>query len=281
MTDKPRMRTTARREALRWLVVLIGVVCLWQLVVSASGAPPYILPPPGQVAVAWAAQSGRLIGHLGVTVAEIVLGLTIGVLLGASAALTIGYFRPARRWLLPVLVASQAIPVFALAPVLVLWLGYGMASKAAMATLIIFFPVTASFLDGLRRTEPGWVDLARTMTMRPTGGGGGDASMRGDRLSILLHVRLPAALPSLASGVRVATAVAPIGAVVGEWVGSSAGLGYLMLHANGRSQTALMFAAMVVLMTIALGLYILVDRLLVRLTPWAPHSLATPERKTP
>ena len=125
---------------------------------------------------------------------------------------------------MPLLVVSQAL-LFALAQLLVLWLGYGMASKVAMAVLIIYFPVTAAFLDGLRRTEPGWVELARTM----------DASGR----AILAQVRVPAALPALASGLRVAAAVAPIGAVVGEWVGSSAGLGYLMLHANARMQVDL------------------------------------------
>jgi putative hydroxymethylpyrimidine transport system permease protein len=116
-------------------------------------------------------------------------------------------------------VASQAVPVFALAAILVLWLGYGLASKVAMATIIIYFPVAAAFLDGLRRTDPGWLDLARVMGA--------------SRASILRHIRTPAALPALGSGLRVAAAVAPIGAVIGEWVGSSAGLGYLV-HANAR-----------------------------------------------
>src|SRR3546814_17281299 len=98
------------------------------------------------------------------------------------------YFRPARRWLLPVLVVSQAIPVFAIAPLLVLWLGYGMPSKVAMAAMIIYFPVTAAFFDGLRRTDPGWLELATVMD--------------GGRWAILRHVRIPAALPDLASGRR-------------------------------------------------------------------------------
>ena len=113
-----------------------------------------------------------------------------------ASALLIAAFRPARDWLLPVLVVSQAVPVFALAPILVLWLGYGLASKVAMATLIIYFPVTAAFYDGLKRTEPGWLDLARTMG--------------GSRLAVLRVIRIPAALPALASGLRVATAVAPM-----------------------------------------------------------------------
>ena len=121
----------------------------------ATGAPHYILPGPLRVARALIARWPELIGHAGVTVTEILLGLALGMFLGCLSALLIATFRPARRWLLPVLVVSQAIPVFALAPVLVLWLGYGLASKVAMATLIIYFPVTAAFFDGLRRTEPG------------------------------------------------------------------------------------------------------------------------------
>jgi len=135
-----------------------------------------------------------------------------------------------------------------------------------MAILIIYFPVTGALFDGLRRTQSSWLDLAKTMEASP--------------LRILWHVRLPAALPAFGSGLRIAAAVAPIAAVVGEWVGSGAGLGYLMLHANGRSQTALMFAAMAVLMAMALALYLTIDRLLIRLTPWAPHGLMTDERKT-
>ena len=212
--------------------------------------------------------------HAWVTAAEIVLGLLLGTLLGTLSAILIHQSRPARRWLFPILVISQAIPVFAIAPVLVLWLGYGMASKVAMATLIIYFPVTASFLDGLRRTETGWLDLAVTMT---------DGDPR-RAWAILWHIRVPAALPALASGLRVAAAVAPIGAVVGEWVGASEGLGYVMLHANGRMRIDLMFAALIVLALFAVALYFIVDRLLRLALPWqadsAPADDATPPTRT-
>jgi len=155
---------------------------------------------------------------------------------------------------MPVLVISQAVPVFALAPILVLWLGYGAASKIAMAVLIIFFPVTAAFYDGLKRTEQGWLDLARVM-----GATGRTA---------LLRIRLPAAMPAFGSGLRVAAAVAPIGAIVGEWVGSSAGLGYLMLHANARLQIEVMFAALLVLAIFSCILYFSIDAALRRYIRW-------------
>ncbi len=180
--------------------------------------------------------------------------MLLGSAFGLSVATTLHAVRAIRPWLLPVLVISQAIPVFAIAPLLVLWLGYGMASKVAMAALIIFFPVTSAFYDGLRRVELLWIDAARTL------GCGGTRLFR--------RVRLPAAMPALASGLRVATAVAPIGAVVGEWVGSSAGLGYLMLHANGRMQIDLMFAALLTLAILAVTLYTAVDAVLRRAMPW-------------
>ena len=241
-------------KVLRPLAVFLGLIGLWQALVWLTGVEPFILPGPLRVAVALIERWPLLIGHAAVTVAEILLGLALGAALGAASALLLGHVRPARQWLMPVLVVSQAIPVFALAPILVLWLGYGMASKVAMATLIIYFPVTAAFFDGLRRADPAWLDLARTM----------DAT----RLSQLCHVRIPAALPALTSGLRVATAVAPIGAIVGEWVGSSAGLGYLMLHANARMQVDLMFAALFVLAAFAVTLYFAVDAGLRRAVFW-------------
>ena len=141
----------------------------------------------------------------------------------------------------PLLVASQALPVFAIAPLLVVWLGFGLASKVTMATLIIFFPVATNFLEGLRRTDPGLVDLSRLYRASPR-----------QRLWL---IRIPAALPNLAAGLRIAAAVAPIGAIVGEWVGSSPGLGLLILHANARTQTDTVFAALLVLAVMSIALW--------------------------
>lgn len=243
---------------LRPAIVFIGLLAAWQAAVSILAIAPFILPSPVSVVEIAFARADILAGHAGVTLVEILLGLLFGTLLGAASALVMAYFRQARSWLLPVLVVSQAVPVFALAPVLVLWFGYGVAPKVAMATLIIYFPVTAAFYDGLRRTEPGWVDLARTMGA--------------SKAAILRQIRIPAALPAFASGLRVAAAVAPIGAVVGEWVGSSAGLGYYMLLMNGRVQTDAMFAALLILAIMAVALYFLIDAGLRRLVSWQPEA---------
>lgn len=244
---------------IRGIISALGLLALWDIFVRVTEVPPFLLPAPARVAWVLWDRGDIILGHAVTTAAEILLGLALGALAGAGAALLLAAWRAGRRWLLPILLVSQAIPVFAIAPLLVLWLGYGMASKVAMAVLIIFFPVATSFHDGLRRTEPGLVDLATTMGA--------------SRASLLWRVRVPAALPSLSSGLRVAAGVAPIGAVVGEWVGSSAGLGYLMLQANGRSQADMMFAALFVLALMALALWFATDRLLRRMIPWQPDTL--------
>lgn len=247
-----------RAHLIRPAVTVIGFLALWWGVTNFTDVPSYMLPGPWSVAQALVAQRGVLFVNAMTTLAEILLGLGFGTLLGAAAALGIVASAALQRWLMPVLVLSQAIPVFALAPLLVLWFGFGMASKIIMTMLVIFFPITASLADGLRRTAPGWLDLARTMNARPW------AMMR--------HVRLPAALPAFASGLRVAAAVAPIGAIIGEWVGASAGLGYVMINANARIQTNLMFAALFILAVMAVALYKAVDRALRLVIYWLPDS---------
>ncbi len=243
----------------RGLVTAVGLILLWEAATRLLGLPLWILPPPSAVAVALWVRADVLGRHALITATEIALGLVAGVGLGVGTALLVVRSPLARRWLMPVVIASQAIPVFALAPLLVLWFGYGLASKIVMAAIVIYFPVAAAFFDGLRTTPPGWIELARTM-------GAGDGA-------ILWRLRLPAALPALAQGLRIAAAVAPIGAVIGEWVGSGAGLGFLMLHANGRMQIDLLFAALVVLAAMAIALYYGLDWLLRRLVPWQPETL--------
>lgn len=239
---------------MRPLVTCAGLVALWWLVQAGFGLPAYLLPSPVSVAHALWSQRVVLAGGAWTTLVETLLGLALGSALGVASALLMALSAGLRRWLLPVLLLSQAVPVFALAPLLVLWLGFGIASKAAMAALVIFFPVMSAFYDGLRRVPPGWLDLARTM----------DAPA----WRVLLRVRVPAALPALGSGLRVAAAWAPIGAVIGEWVGASSGLGYIMLNANARVRTDVMFAALVMLSAMTVLLWWGMDRLLRRVLDW-------------
>ena len=214
------------------LAAAFGVL-LWQIIVLATDLPKFILPGPLVVAETWWQNRAIIAEHTYVTAIEVLLGLMIGTVLGIATAIQLAASRTSRLLVQPILVFTQALPVFALAPILTLWLGFGLWSKVAMAVLIIYFPVTSAFLDGLMRPPQGFLDLSRTMQASPA--------------RVLWYIRIPAALPSLASGLRLAAVYAPIGAVIGEWVGASRGLGYLMLLANGRAKTDLMFAAMLTL----------------------------------
>ncbi|SER70100.1 putative hydroxymethylpyrimidine transport system permease protein [Tranquillimonas rosea] len=222
------------------------VIALWQAVVVALDMPPFILPGPARVAQALWTSRVLIAENAVVTIIEVLAGLVLGAVLGAGSAIGLAASERARRLLRPILVFSQAVPVFALAPILTLWFGYGLASKIAMALLIIYFPVTSAFFDALMRTPSGWLDLARVM-------GAG-------RRQVMWRVRVPAALPGFVSGLKLAAVYAPIGAIIGEWVGASKGLGYLMLLANGRAKIDLMFAALLVLAVFTLLLHAGVDR---------------------
>lgn len=246
----------------RIFTTLAGLLCIWALIVWLTDLPKFILPSPLQVLIKFQDRYSLILSNASVTALEIILGLMLGVGLGILSALFISLNQNIRQWVMPVLIASQAIPVFAIAPLLVLWLDYGITSKIVMATLIIYFPVTVGFLDGLNRTSNDWQDLAKIYQNTA------NAHKILCVVRLYRYIKIPFALPSLASGIRVATAIAPIGAVVGEWVGSSAGLGYLMLHSNGRMQTDLMFASLLTLTVMAISLYYLVDFLLKRAISW-------------
>lgn len=231
-------------------VALVALLA-WQSVVTLAGLPRFILPGPHLVfATLWTSRT-LIAEHAVVTAAEVLLGLGLGAALGFISAILLAASPLARSILRPMLVFSQAIPVFALAPILTLWLGYGLWSKVAMALLIIYFPVTSAFFDALMRTPPGWLELARVMNATPG--------------RTLWHIRVPAAMPGFASGLRLAAVYAPIGAIIGEWVGASQGLGYLMLLANGRAKIDLMFAALIVLAVLTLLLHAAVDAVCRRL----------------
>ena len=215
------------------LALILTVLALWQGLIWLADMPSFLLPAPAAVAEALWLNRIEIARNAGFTLTEVVLGFTLGSVIGAALAVAMGFSARLTGILRPILTFSQTIPVFALAPILTLWLGFGMAPKIAMTVLIVFFPVAAAFLDGLGRTPQAALDLAQVM-----------GASRG---RIMRHLRIPAALPHLATGLRLAAVYAPIGAVIGEWVGGARGLGALMIHANGRMKTDLVFAALLVL----------------------------------
>ena len=215
---------------------------LWQGIVWLTGVPSFILPSPLRVAQAALDNRVLIAENALVTATEVILGLITGTVLGALTAVQFANSDRLQRLVMPLLIFTQAVPVFALAPILTLWFGYGIGSKVVMAVLIIYFPVTSAFYDGLTRVPADILDMAKTMG--------------GTKRQIMRRIKIPHALPSLGTGLKLAAVYAPIGAVIGEWVGASKGLGYLMLLANGRAKTDLMFASLftLVVMTLLLSL---------------------------
>ncbi|MFN3672255.1 MAG: ABC transporter permease [Bosea sp. (in: a-proteobacteria)] len=244
--------TGALTSLARGALALGFALGLWQALVWASGVPAFILPGPERVALRFWQARALIAEHALITFAEILLGLGLGSALGVATALQLALSPLARLLMRPILVFAQAVPIFALAPILTLWLGYGLASKVLMVTLVISFPVASAFYDGLMRTPQGQLDLARVMGASPG--------------RLVFQLRAPHAMPALASGLRLAAVYAPMGAVIGEWVGASKGLGHLMLLANGRGQTDLMFASLFALAAFTVLLHRLMDGLGAALT---------------
>lgn len=242
----------------RAISVIAVLVAIWWAGVAIFQPAPFILPGPVAVFGTLIEQGDYLLWHAGITLTEIVLGLLLGSLLGVATALAVNAFPFSRRYVMPVVMASQALPVFAIAPLLVLWFGLGLGSKIAMATLIIYFPVASALNDGLTRAQGNLIDLAKLCGATPW--------------QTLTRFRLPAAMPSLASGLRVAATIAPIGAVVGEWVGAAGGIGFVINQANARMQTDTVFAGLVLLMVMVVALRALVDFALDRIVHWAPRT---------
>ena len=235
------------RILFRFVVVTSCLLLFWHFLVIFANLPKFILPSPMLVIETFISNFSLIFKHAIVTGSEILLGLLAGTVLGSFTAICLAISPLARTIVRPMMVLSQALPVFALAPLLTLWLGYGLWPKILMALLIIYFPVTSAFFDGLMNTPKGMLDLSRVMN--------------GTSWRIMLNLRIPAAVPGLASGLRLAAVYAPIGAIIGEWVGASEGLGYLMLLANGRAKIDLMFAALIVLVVMTLILHWSIDRL--------------------
>lgn len=235
-------------RAILWGVMFL---CGWQGLVMAASLPPYLLPGPQLVAEALITHHRILAAAALRSLTEILAGFALGAGMGATLAIMMAAFPAFGRSLRPVLLFTQVIPIFALAPILTLWLGYGMAPKIVVAALICFFPVASAFADGLERSSAACLDLARTLGARDW--------------RVLLHIRIPMALPMLGSGLKLAAVYAPVGAVIGEWVGGSEGLGAVMIHANGRMRIDLTFAALAIVSIIALAFHKLVGHLVHRL----------------
>ena len=243
------------------LVLLAAAVGVWELVVRAASVPDYLFPAPSAVASSLVHDAGLLGSATLVTLREVVLGYLLAVAAALMLAVALHVSASLRRALLPILVLSQTVPTVLLAPILAILLGYGIEPKLVVVAVVCFFPIVVNTVDGLRSADPELVRMMRTL--------------HGDRLAIFRRVEFPGALPAVFSGARVAATYAAVGAVFGEWAGSSAGLGFVILQAQPALETARIFAAVLVLSALALALYALVtlaERLLVHWQQEAGHA---------
>jgi ABC-type nitrate/sulfonate/bicarbonate transport system permease component len=225
------------------VALLAAFVALWQGVASLESVDDLTLASPVETFEALRDDWSLLWDNAAVTLVEVLLGLAISVAAGASFAISMHLFRPLRDAAYPLLVASQAIPIVVLAPIFVLAFDYGIGPKLAIVALICFFPITVNLLDGLRSAPPELLKLTR--------------SFGASRLRILRTVELPASLPYLFSGLKIAATVSVIGAVFGEWAGADEGLGRLVLLGNNQLQTPRVYAGIVILTLMAVALFAL------------------------
>ena len=243
-----RRRKHARRDRLAACLYPIGLmvalVALWQAAAVLFAFPPYLLPSPSAIARSMDANSAVLIKQSAGTTVEILLGFALSVAVGVPLALAIYLWKPFSRAVYPVLVSSQAVPKVAVAPLFLVWFGFGLLPKVLIAFLIAFFPVVINTAMGLAAIEREKIYLAQSMGL--------------GAVSTFFKIQLPNALPSIFAGLKISITFAVVGAVVGEFVGGQGGLGYLLLIANGNMDTALLFAGIAALTFLGVAFFALI-----------------------
>ncbi len=250
-------KPASRHVAAPWvapLLLLAGLLAAWELLVRLLQVPPYLLPAPSLVAAALWRDAPVLAGHTAATTATAVLGLVLGALAGVALAAVMTASRRARAALYPLVVVSQSVPMVVLAPLFVVWFGFGLLPRVLVVALVAFFPVAVATVSGLLSADRDQVDLLR--------------AMGADRAEVARHVLVPGALPSLVTGLTVAASYAMFGAVVGEWIGASRGLGLYLERSRASFETDQMFAAVVVIAAVSVALVATVMLAARLLLPW-------------
>lgn len=215
------------------LLLMALILACWEAVVHLLAIPAFVLPPPTEIVAKIFEDRAIIFPHLGVTLFEIVTGYALAAIVGFLLSVAIVYSNAFRRGVLPLIVAAQTIPVIAIAPILVIWFGYNYVPRVIITALVAFFPLTISIVTGMQSLSAEFINFFR--------------SLNATGLQIFLKLRLPAALPNIFAGLKVATTLAVVGATISEWVGASAGLGYLMAQDSAQLNTARVFSSLVVL----------------------------------
>lgn len=244
--DKPARRNWPGR-ILPPLALVVAILVVWELTAVLLAIPDYILPPPSGVWAAFVEVAPLLPAHIATTLTEALGGLALAIFVAVPTAALIAVFEPLRRAVLPLLVISQNIPMIVLAPLLVVWFGFGPTPKLLVVALVGFFPIVVSTTDGLLNADRELIELLR--------------SMGGSRLRILRTVLIPSALPSFFAGLKISAAYAVLAAVIGEWVGASSGLGLFITRAQTAFRTDRVLVAVVVIALISVVMFLAVQLL--------------------
>ncbi len=256
-TSPSRKPSRGGRFAAEWLPPLglvAVVIALWQGATTALQLPRWLLPSPIDIIGAFQTSGELIAAHSWITLQEVLIGFGLAFVVGVLLAIAIAHSRTLERAIYPFVIASQTVPVVAIAPLLLIWFGYELLPKVIVVALICFFPICVNMVDGLRSVDPDLVHLLRTLGS--------------SQWQLFTKAQFPASLPFLFSGTKVAIAVSVIGAVMGEWVGASAGLGYFMVRSASQFQTARVFAAIVVLSLMGIALFALASLAERVFLPW-------------
>lgn len=250
-----------------WFGISIALfVIVWEAVCRLLHVPPFILPPPSTVVLSlWDLRKTLLGLHLWVTLKEVILGLSASIVFGILLAFAMNMNRVIERLVYPYIVISQTIPIIALSPVFILWFGYDLSGKIAITILFTFFPIVVNTYDGLRSTDKEMLQLLKTMGA--------------NRWQIFTKLQLPSSLPHFFSGLKVAATYSVAGATIGEWLGSSEGLGYFGRRASGNFQAPALFASVLLLSILGMLLFWLVGRMEKYFTPHQRTSRKTSKEK--
>ncbi|MFI6938207.1 ABC transporter permease [Streptomyces sp. NPDC050418] len=244
----------AVEKSWRPVALLIACFAAWWVIAAAELVEPYLVPSPGKTFEVILDKPDYLWQHSWVTTYETLIGFAVAVAIGVFAAVIMVYSATVEKTLYPILLFAQVVPKIAIAPLFVVWLGFGIAPKIVIAVLIAFFPVVISMVTGLKAVDPEMLQLSSTMGASPW--------------QTFVKIRFPASLPHLFSGLKVAVTLAVTGAVVGEFVGANEGLGYVILQANGNLDTPMLFAGLLVMSLIGVVLFVVVEIAEKLLLPW-------------
>jgi putative hydroxymethylpyrimidine transport system permease protein len=244
---------TAKR-GLPAAVLLFSLLGIWELISRTANLPQHRLPAPSSIGLALANNIQLLTGHAGATLTAVAAGMLIAVVLAAALAVSMNRWYPVKQALYPLLVISQTIPIFVLAPLFLIWFGLGLHSKIVVVALVCFFPMVVNLVEGLEQVDPEALDLMKVMQAGPG--------------MIFRSVQLPAVLPYFYTGLKISVTYSVMGAVIGEWLGARAGLGVFMLRSYHSYKTANVFAAVIVIVILSLVLFKLTELLAWLTMPW-------------